>query len=78
MILHCVIRSNLSLSPEESWLPIVSILLCIIHIQVLQEVSSLYDLFTRGFKNAGQDILCNNIFECSYTLILKYCGISFV
>ncbi|XP_038875289.1 uncharacterized protein LOC120067780 [Benincasa hispida] len=28
------LRSNLSLSPEESWLPIVSILLCIIHIQL--------------------------------------------
>ncbi|CAA2956528.1 uncharacterized protein LOC111371750 isoform X1 [Olea europaea subsp. europaea] len=28
------LRSNLSLSPEDSWLPIGSILLCIIHIQV--------------------------------------------
>ncbi|XP_022131237.1 uncharacterized protein LOC111004499 [Momordica charantia] len=28
------LRSNLSLSPEESWLPIASILLCIIHIQL--------------------------------------------
>ncbi|CAK9148494.1 unnamed protein product [Ilex paraguariensis] len=28
------LRSNLSLSPEESWLPIISILLCIIHIQL--------------------------------------------
>lgn len=28
------IRSNLSLSPEESWLPIASILFCIVHIQV--------------------------------------------
>lgn len=28
------LRSNLSLSPEESWLPIVSILLCIAHVQV--------------------------------------------
>lgn len=28
------IRSNLSLSPEESWLPIASIILCIIHVQL--------------------------------------------
>ncbi|KAL8520531.1 hypothetical protein ACS0TY_011163 [Phlomoides rotata] len=28
------VRSNLSISPEESWLPIASILLCIIHIQL--------------------------------------------
>nr|XP_016494019.1 PREDICTED: uncharacterized protein LOC107813284 [Nicotiana tabacum] len=27
------VRSNLSLSPEDSWLPIVSILLCIFHVQ---------------------------------------------
>lgn len=28
------LRSNLSLSPEDSWLPIASILLCILHIQL--------------------------------------------
>ncbi|KAG8382560.1 hypothetical protein BUALT_Bualt05G0090100 [Buddleja alternifolia] len=28
------LRSNLSISPEESWLPITSILLCILHIQL--------------------------------------------
>lgn len=28
------LRTNLSLSPEESWLPIASIVLCIIHIQL--------------------------------------------
>ncbi|XP_004511467.1 uncharacterized protein [Cicer arietinum] len=28
------LRSNLSLSPEESWLPIASILFCIVHIQL--------------------------------------------
>lgn len=27
-------RSNLSLSPEESWLPVASILFCIVHVQV--------------------------------------------
>ncbi|KAI3469125.1 hypothetical protein Pfo_025788 [Paulownia fortunei] len=28
------LRSNLSISPDESWLPITSILLCIVHIQI--------------------------------------------
>lgn len=28
------LRTNLSLSPDESWLPIASILLCILHIQL--------------------------------------------
>ncbi|KAK4801813.1 hypothetical protein SAY86_000016 [Trapa natans] len=28
------IRSNLSLSPEESWLPIISIALCVFHVQL--------------------------------------------
>ncbi|KAK4400252.1 hypothetical protein Sango_1131300 [Sesamum angolense] len=28
------LRSNLSISPEESWLPVASILLCIFHIQL--------------------------------------------
>lgn len=28
------IRTNLSLSPEESWLPIASIVLCIVHVQL--------------------------------------------
>ncbi|XP_047339089.1 uncharacterized protein LOC124942601 [Impatiens glandulifera] len=28
------LRSNLSISPEDSWLPIASIILCIIHIQL--------------------------------------------
>ncbi|KAI6701946.1 hypothetical protein NL676_011082 [Syzygium grande] len=28
------LRSNLSLSPEESWLPIASILFCIVHVQL--------------------------------------------
>nr|GMD96542.1 Replication factor C large subunit like [Ipomoea batatas] len=32
-LLYCC-RTNLSLSPEESWLPIASILLCILHIQL--------------------------------------------
>ncbi|KAJ0914001.1 hypothetical protein HanPSC8_Chr06g0233681 [Helianthus annuus] len=32
------LRSNLSLSPDESWLPIASIILCILHIQVNQRL----------------------------------------
>lgn len=34
------LRSNLSLSPDESWLPIVSIVLCIIHIQIEASIQS--------------------------------------
>ncbi|KAM7525938.1 hypothetical protein LguiA_015840 [Lonicera macranthoides] len=34
------VRYNLSLSPEESWLPIASILLCIIHIQLEASVKN--------------------------------------
>ncbi|GAB4857665.1 hypothetical protein Ancab_015571 [Ancistrocladus abbreviatus] len=34
------IRSNLSLSPEESWLPIASIALCIIHVQLEASIRS--------------------------------------
>lgn len=33
-MIHCIVRSNLSISPEDSWLPIASILFCIVHIQV--------------------------------------------
>ncbi|KAF3322449.1 hypothetical protein FCM35_KLT13590 [Carex littledalei] len=29
-----LVRTNLSLSPEESWLPIASILICILHVQL--------------------------------------------
>lgn len=32
--LPVIYRSNLSLSPEESWLPLTSIIFCIIHIQL--------------------------------------------
>ncbi|KAK9926399.1 hypothetical protein M0R45_023632 [Rubus argutus] len=41
------IRSNLSLSPEESWLPIASIVFCIIHIQLEASIKN-GDL--QGFK----------------------------
>lgn len=33
-------RTNLSLSPEESWLPIASIALCVIHIQLEASIKS--------------------------------------
>ncbi|KAJ4955086.1 hypothetical protein NE237_011869 [Protea cynaroides] len=33
-------RTNLSLSPEESWLPIASIIFCIIHIQLEASISN--------------------------------------
>ncbi|GAB2296219.1 hypothetical protein Dimus_030347 [Dionaea muscipula] len=33
-------RSSLSLSPEESWLPIASIVLCIVHVQLEASISS--------------------------------------
>ncbi|KAG0457198.1 hypothetical protein HPP92_022355 [Vanilla planifolia] len=34
------LRTNLSLSPDESWLPIASILICIIHIQLEANINS--------------------------------------
>ncbi|KAL4187537.1 hypothetical protein AMTRI_Chr09g19510 [Amborella trichopoda] len=34
------LRTNLSLSPEESWLPIASILFCIVHIQLEANISN--------------------------------------
>lgn len=34
------LRSNLSISPEDSWLPIVSIILCIAHIQLEARIHS--------------------------------------
>ncbi|KAG7952818.1 hypothetical protein I3843_12G077700 [Carya illinoinensis] len=41
------LRSNLSLSPEESWLPIASIVFCIIHIQL---EASIKDGDIQGFQ----------------------------
>ncbi|KAL6557005.1 hypothetical protein OROHE_006881 [Orobanche hederae] len=45
------LRPNLSLSPEESWLPIASILLCILHIQL---VASIKDGDVQGFQVLNQ------------------------
>ncbi|XP_042510510.1 uncharacterized protein LOC122085949 [Macadamia integrifolia] len=44
------LRTNLSLSPEESWLPIASIVFCIIHIQLEASISN-GDL--QGFQQFG-------------------------
>ncbi|KAL5719135.1 hypothetical protein ACHQM5_011958 [Ranunculus cassubicifolius] len=57
------IRTNLSLSPEESWLPIASILLCIIHVQVEASIRNgdlqSFQLFkkstTTSFKKSNQE-----------------------
>ncbi|XP_059662160.1 uncharacterized protein LOC132308161 [Cornus florida] len=45
------LRSNLSLSPEESWLPIASIILCFIHIQLEASIRN-GDL--QGFQLFGE------------------------
>ncbi|XP_043715341.1 uncharacterized protein LOC122663763 [Telopea speciosissima] len=44
------LRTNLSLSPEESWLPVASIVFCIIHIQLEASISN-GDL--QGFQQFG-------------------------
>ncbi|XP_071696001.1 uncharacterized protein [Rutidosis leptorrhynchoides] len=50
------IRSKLSLSPDESWLPITSILLCILHIQLEASVKNgdleNFQLFKRSSRKA--------------------------
>ncbi|KAL7167809.1 hypothetical protein ACSBR2_038294 [Camellia fascicularis] len=49
------LRSNLSLSPEESWLPIASIFFCIIHIQLEASIKNGdfqgFKLFSEVSKN---------------------------
>ncbi|KAI3727796.1 hypothetical protein L6452_16416 [Arctium lappa] len=51
------LRSNLSLSPDESWLPIASILLCIIHIQLEASIKNgdlqSFQLFNRALRNTS-------------------------
>lgn len=47
--LPVIYRSNLSLSPEESWLPLTSIIFCIIHIQV--QVYQLFSMAGSDSKN---------------------------
>ncbi|PSS11238.1 Replication factor C large subunit like [Actinidia chinensis var. chinensis] len=49
------LRSNLSLSPEDSWLPIASIVLCIMHIQLEASIKNGdfqgFQLFSETTKN---------------------------
>lgn len=56
MWFYWFIRSNLSLSPEESWLPIASILFCIVHIQVQASLWSItlffFPLLVRSISSA--------------------------
>lgn len=51
------LRSNLSLSPDESWLPIASILLCIIHIQLEASIKNgdlkSFQLFDGALRNTS-------------------------
>ncbi|KAK7281564.1 hypothetical protein RIF29_09669 [Crotalaria pallida] len=64
--------TNLSLSPEESWLPIASILFCIVHIQF--SYRCLWDWFalapsrneTEG-TNAGNRNLAGNLAQSGPT-----------
>ncbi|EPS68281.1 hypothetical protein M569_06492, partial [Genlisea aurea] len=50
------LRSNLSISPEESWLPIASILLCILHIQIEASIAN-GDLQGFQFLNEAMKLL---------------------
>ncbi|KAL4570608.1 hypothetical protein LXL04_026266 [Taraxacum kok-saghyz] len=49
------LRTNLSLSPDESWLPIASILLCILHIQLEASIKNGdlqgFQLFKKALRN---------------------------
>ncbi|OMP02839.1 hypothetical protein COLO4_10789 [Corchorus olitorius] len=49
------IRSNLSLSPEESWLPIASIMFCILHVQLETSIKNGdiqgFQIFSKATKN---------------------------
>ncbi|KAL2902936.1 Transthyretin [Bienertia sinuspersici] len=51
------IRTNLSLSPEESWLPIASIVLCVVHIQLEASIRSGdidgFNFFNEAAKRLG-------------------------
>ncbi|XP_019422057.1 PREDICTED: uncharacterized protein LOC109331794 isoform X1 [Lupinus angustifolius] len=50
------LRTNLSLSPEESWLPIASILLCIVHIQLEASIRNGDIQGFQLFKNQSSSI----------------------
>ncbi|PWA83641.1 ATPase, AAA-type, core, P-loop containing nucleoside triphosphate hydrolase [Artemisia annua] len=60
MLICCAHRSKLSLSPEESWLPIASILLCILHIQLEASIKNgdlqEFQLFKKSPKKDARNI----------------------
>ncbi|TKY71084.1 Ras-related protein Rab7 [Spatholobus suberectus] len=54
------LRSNLSLSPEESWLPIASILFCIVHIQLEASIRNGDIQGFQLFRNVADQLSSNN------------------
>ncbi|XP_047319417.1 uncharacterized protein LOC124922753 [Impatiens glandulifera] len=50
------LRSNLSLSPEDSWLPIASIILCIMHIQLEVSIKNGDIQGFQMFQKAGKHL----------------------
>lgn len=50
------LRPNLSISPEDSWLPIASILLCIIHIQLEASIQNGDIQGLQLFREVGKHI----------------------
>lgn len=54
------LRSNLSLSPEESWLPIASILFCIVHIQLEASIRSGDIQGFQLFRNVADQLSSKN------------------
>lgn len=50
------LRTNLSISPEDSWLPIASIVLCIIHIQLEASIKNGDIQGLQFFREAGKHI----------------------
>ncbi|KAJ9549673.1 hypothetical protein OSB04_022216 [Centaurea solstitialis] len=54
IVTACDCRTNLSISPDESWLPIASILLCIIHIQLEASIKNGdLQLFNGALRNTS-------------------------
>ncbi|RDX65144.1 Pentatricopeptide repeat-containing protein, partial [Mucuna pruriens] len=54
------LRTNLSLSPEESWLPIASILFCIVHIQLEASIRNGDMQGFKLFRNVADQLSSNN------------------
>lgn len=52
-------RSGLSLSPEDSWLPIASVLACILHVQVLLITTTSEGIFVH---NSSRIMQCHSLF----------------